>query len=254
MSTLIDTHCHLDMLSGISIENALANAKDAGVTKILNPTAYPGDFDKVFELANRFENVYGMLGVHPSEISEWDDELLDKIREYSKSEKIVAVGEIGLDYHWDKDNSDEQKEVFIKQLKLANELGLPVSIHERDAHKDCYDILKEYNKNSTIVLHCFSGSSEFAELCLKEGWYIALGGVVTFKNAAKVKEVAQFVPLNRLLVETDAPYLAPTPYRGMENQPSYVKLVAEEIAKLKGISFDEVAEATTTNATKIFNL
>lgn len=251
---LIDTHSHLDMLKEITVEHAIKNATDFGVEKIINPSAYAGDFDKVYNLANTYENVYGMIGVHPSEISGWDESLPDKMREYSKSEKIVAIGEIGLDYHWGKENSDLQKEIFIKQLKIANELGLPVSIHERDAHKDCYDILKEHNTTSTVVLHCFSGSPEFAIECLKEGWYIALGGVVTFKNAPKTKEVAKIVPLDRLLVETDAPYLAPTPYRGMENQPAYVKLVAEEIARLKGISFEEVAEATTLNATKIFNL
>lgn len=251
---LIDTHSHLDMIKEITVEQAIENAKNAGVEKIINPTAYAGDFDKVYNLANTYGSVYGMIGVHPSEISGWDESLSDKMREYAKSNKIVAVGEIGLDYHWGKDDEKLQKEIFIKQLKIANELNLPVSIHERDAHKDCYDILKEYNSGSTIVLHCFSGSPEFAVECLKEGWYIALGGVVTFKNAPKTKEVAKIVPLDRLLVETDAPYLAPTPHRGMENQPAYVKLVAEEIARLKEISFEEVAEATTLNATKIFNL
>lgn len=251
---LVDTHSHLDMLKEISIEEALQAAKEAGVEKILNPTAYAGDLEKVCELAEKYENIYGMLGVHPSEIDGWSDDLLDKIRELAKSDKIVAIGEIGLDYHWDKSNIELQKEIFIKQLKLANELGLPVSVHERDAHKDCFDILKQHNKGAKIVLHCFSGSAEFARECLKEGWYIALGGVVTFKNAPKTKEVAKVVPLDRLLVETDAPYLAPTPFRGSENQPAYVRLVAEEIARLKEVSFEEVAIATTNNATKIFNL
>lgn len=254
MVMLVDTHSHIDMLKEISIEDALQAAKEAGVDKMLNPTAYAGDLEKVYDLATKYENIYGMLGVHPSEIDGWTEDLPDKIRELAKSDKIVAIGEIGLDYHWDKSNVERQKEIFIKQIKLANELGLPISVHERDAHKDCFDILKQHNKGSEIVLHCFSGSAEFARECLKEGWYIALGGVVTFKNAPKTKEVAKVVPLDRLLVETDAPYLAPTPFRGSENQPAYVKLVAEEVARLKEVSFEEVATATTNNAIKIFNL
>ena len=145
-----------------------------------------------------------------------------------------------------------QKEVFIKQIKLANELGLPISIHDREAHKDTFDILKEYNNGSKIVMHCFSGSVEFARECIKEGWYLALGGVVTFKNAIKMKEVAVDIPLDRLLLETDAPYLTPVPFRGKENQPAYTKFVAEEIAKLRGISVEEVDRITTQNANEVF--
>ena len=158
----------------------------------------------------------------------------------------------GLDYYWDKSYIDVQKEVFIKQIELANELGLPINVHDREAHKDTFDIIKAHNKGSKVIMHCFSGSPEFAKECVREGWYIALGGVVTFKNAKKMKEVAIEVPLEKLLLETDAPYLTPVPYRGKENQPAYVKFVAEEIAKLRGISFDEVAKATTKNAKNIF--
>ena len=184
----------------------------------------------------------------------WTDDLTDKIIEYSKHKKIVAIGEIGLDYYWDKSNVEAQKEIFIKQIKLANNLNLPIAIHDRDAHKDTFDILKEYNKNSTVIMHCFSGSVELARECIKEGWYIALGGVVTFKNAVKTKEVAKEIPLEYLLLETDAPYLTPVPYRGEENQPAYVKYVAEEIAKIKEISVDEVDKITTENTIKVFNL
>ena len=137
---------------------------------------------------------------------------------------------------------------------MANELELPISVHDRDAHKDTYDILKEYNKTSNVVMHCFSGSVEFSRECLKQGWYIAIGGVVTFNSANKMKEVAKTVPLDRLLLETDAPYLTPVPFRGKENQPAYVKYVAEEIAKLRGITFEEIAEATTENAKTVFKL
>ena len=251
---MIDTHSHINMIEEISVEEVLGNAFENGVNTVIVPSAYSKDIEEVMELIGKYDNVYGMLGIHPSEVKDWTDDISDKIREYSKNPKIVAIGEIGLDYYWDKSFIDLQKEVFIKQIKLANELNLPISIHDRDAHKDTFDILKEYNKNSTIVMHCFSGSAEFAQECLKEGYYLALGGVVTFKNAVKMKEVAKIVPLDKLLLETDAPYLTPVPFRGKENQPAYVKYVAEEIAKLRGVSFEEISVKTDENAKKVFNI
>lgn len=252
MEKLIDTHAHLDMLS--DIENALENAKNNNVCSIILPCAYPKDIDKVYELSEKYENVYGMLGVHPSEVKDWDDSITDKIIKYSASSKIVAIGEVGLDYYWDKSFNDLQKEIFIKQIELANDLNLPIAVHDREAHKDTFDILKKYNKNSTVVLHCFSGSVEFAEECIKEGWYLALGGVVTFKNAVKMKDVAREIPLEKLLLETDSPYLTPVPFRGQENQPAYVKYVAEEIAAIRNVSFDIIAKQTTENAKKVFGI
>lgn len=251
---LIDTHTHIDMIEGMTTEEVLKNAGENGVEIVIVPCAYPKDLEKIYELSQTYGNVYGMLGVHPSEARDWDDSLADKIKVYAKSSKIAAIGEIGLDYYWDKSFNDIQKEIFIKQIKLANELNLPISIHDREAHKDTYDILKEYNHGSTVVMHCFSGSVEFSRECIKEGWYIALGGVVTFKNAVKTKEVVMDIPLDKLLLETDAPYLTPVPYRGTENQPAYVKFVAEEIAKLRGISYEEVAQATTANAKRVFSI
>ena len=252
--TLIDTHTHINYLEKITPDESVKNAIENGVDILLVPAASPADIDSVPEFVKKFDNVYGMLGVHPEDAEKWSDDILDKIREYSKSEKIVAIGEIGLDYYWDKEHKDIQKDIFIKQVKLANELNLPISVHDRDAHKDTFDILKEYNKTSKVVMHCFSGSVEFARECLKEGWYIAIGGVVTFKSAYKMQEVAKAVSLDRLLLETDAPYLTPVPFRGKENQPAYVKYVAEEIAKLRGVTFEELAQATTNNAKMVFNL
>lgn len=249
---LIDTHSHVDMIEEFGVEEVIKNAKENGVAKIIVPCAYPKDVDKIFELVNKYDKLYGLLGVHPSEVKDWDDGLIDKIKDYSKSEKIIGIGEIGLDYYWDKSFNDLQKEIFIKQIKLANDLNLPICVHDREAHKDSFDILKEYNNGSDVVMHCFSGSVEFAKECLKEGWYLALGGVVTFKNAIKMKEVAQEVPLDRLLLETDAPYLTPVPYRGKENQPAYVKFVAEEIAKLRNTTYEEIAASTSANAERIF--
>lgn len=251
---MIDTHTHINCIEEISVEDIIKNALDKGVEKLIVPAAYPTDIEVVKELAQKYENVYGLLGVHPSEVKGWNDDLIDKIKEYSKSSKIVGIGEIGLDYYWDKSFNDLQKEVFIKQVKLANELNFPISVHDREAHKDTFDILTEYNKNSAVVMHCFSGSVEFMKECVKQGWYIAIGGVVTFKKAIKMKEVAKEVPLDKFLLETDAPYLTPVPYRGKTNQPAYVKYVAEEIASIRGISFEEVDEITTQNAKKVFSL
>lgn len=251
---MIDTHTHINCIEEISVEDIIKNALANGVEKLIVPAAYPTDIEVVKELAQKYENVYGLLGVHPSEVKGWNDDLIDKIKEYSKSSKIVGIGEIGLDYYWDKSFNDLQKEVFIKQIKLANELNFPISVHDREAHKDTFDILTEYNKNSAVVMHCFSGSVEFMKECVKQGWYITIGGVVTFKKAIKMKEVAKEVPLDKLLLETDAPYLTPVPYRGKTNQPAYVKYVAEEIASIRGISFEEVDEITTQNAKKVFSL
>ena len=169
------------------------------------------------------------------------------------SKKIVAVGEVGLDYYWDKSFVDEQKDVFVKQIKMAQRLGLPIVVHDREAHKDCFDILKENNAEQ-VLFHCFSGSVEFMRECVREGWYIALGGVVTFKNAVKMKDVAREVPLDKLVLETDSPYLTPVPYRGKPNKPAYVRYVAEEIAKIREMPYEELADITTTNAERFFGI
>ena len=153
-----------------------------------------------------------------------NDDVENLIIKLAKNPKVVAVGEIGLDYYWDKSFADLQKEVFIKQVILANKLNLPIVVHDREAHKDTFDILKKYNEKSDVLFHCFSGSVEFMKECVKQGWYIALGGVVTFKNAVKIKDVAREVPLDRLVLETDSPYLTPVPYRGKENSPGRFRL------------------------------
>ena len=253
-SYLIDTHSHIDMLEKISIENALKNADANGVKRVILPCAYPKDIEKISNIAQQYKNVYAYLGVHPTEAKDWNDDLITTIKKLLKiNNKIVGIGEIGLDYYGDKSFVELQKEVFIKQIKLANELNLPINIHDREAHKDTFDIIQKYNYNSTVIMHCFSGSVEFAQDCIKAGYYIALGGVVTFKNAVKMKDVARSIPLDRLLLETDAPYLTPVPHRGEENQPAYVKFVAEDIATLRQTSFEEIATITTQNAERIFN-
>ncbi|NLF83440.1 MAG: TatD family hydrolase, partial [Candidatus Gastranaerophilales bacterium] len=191
--------------------------------------------------------------VHPSEAKGWQDSHLDELRKYARHEKIVAIGETGLDYYHDKSFIDTQKQAFRAHLQLAREMSLPVMIHDREAHADTIAILKEF-PDVKGVMHCFSGSVEFAMECINIGYYIALGGPVTFKNAHKPKEVAAKVPLDRLLLETDAPFLAPHPYRGQTNEPAYIKLIAEEIARLRGITIEELADATTANAEKLFKI
>jgi TatD DNase family protein len=235
-------------------DEVISNAFENGVKKIIIPAVETKYFQKILDITQSNENIYAMMGVFPTEAPNWNDTILDEIREFSKSPKVVAIGEIGLDYYWDKTYVENQKEIFIKQIELANELKLPIEIHDREAHKDTFDIIKEYNKCSDVIFHCFSGSVEFSRECVKEGWYIAIGGVVTFKNAHKMKEVAKDVPIDRLMLETDSPYLTPVPYRGKENQPAYVRYVAEEISKIKGIDLDELSEITTKNAEKVFKI
>lgn len=251
---MIDTHTHINMIEDIPLEEIFKNVSDNGVEKLIVPSASVADIDDVFNFVQKYDNTYGLLGIHPSEAKDWSDDLFEKITKYSENKKIVGIGEIGLDYYWDKSFNELQKEVFIKQVELANILNLPISVHDREAHKDTFDILTQHNKNSTIIMHCFSGSVEFMKECIKQGWYIALGGVVTFKNAVKAKEVAKEVPLDKLLLETDAPYLTPVPFRGTTNQPAYVKYVAEEIAKIKELSFEEIDKVTSQNAKIVFGL
>lgn len=254
---LIDTHAHIDMLVSEEqqLDKVLAEMSENFVKKAIIPAVEIETQDKIVELINQQNNLYGMVGLFPSEAQKYNQEIEEYFTKIAEScKKIVAVGEIGLDYYWDKSFADVQKDVFVKQIKLANFLNLPVVVHDRDAHKDTFDILKEVNKGSKVLFHCFSGSTEYMKEVVKEGWYIAIGGVVTFKNAVKMKEVAKQIPLDKLMLETDSPYLTPVPYRGKPNKPAYVKYVAEEIAKLRGITYEEVANITTKNAEEFFGI
>ena len=251
---LIDTHAHIDMLED-EPDSVLKKMEEFGVKKAVIPAVEIKTQDKVVELANNYENIYGMVGIFPTEAKNYTDEFESKMEEIAKNnKKIVAVGEIGLDYYWDKSFVELQQEIFIKQIKLANRLNLPIVVHDREAHKDCFDILKAENSGSEVLFHCFSGSVEFMRECVKQGWYIALGGVVTFKNAIKMKDVAREVPLDKLVLETDSPYLTPVPYRGKPNTPAYVKYVAEEIAKIREMDLSELIDKTTTNAERFFGI
>ena len=248
---LIDTHAHIDMLEE-SVETTLQKMADFGVKKVINPACDAAGFAKILEIADKFENIYAMLGIYPSEAKTYSEDIEQYIIDNSK--KIVAIGEIGLDYYWDKSFKDLQCEIFAKQIQLANKLSLPIVVHDREAHKDCFNIIKAANKGSKVLFHCFSGSAEFMRECTKEDWYIALGGVVTFKNAIKMKDVAKEVPLDKLVLETDSPYLTPVPFRGKPNTPAYLKYVAEEIAKLREMPLEELIDITTENAERFFGI
>lgn len=250
---LIDTHAHIDMLEEPT-NQVLLEMHNFGIKKVIIPSVEISTMQNIVNIANQNENIYAMVGIFPSEAKTYNKDIEEKMIDFAQSKKVVAVGEIGLDYYWDKSFNAIQQDVFIKQIKLANELNLPIVIHDREAHKDTFDILKKHNQNSKVLFHCFLGSIEFMRECVKQGWFIALGGVVTFKNAIKMKEVAKEVPLEKLMLETDSPYLTPVPYRGKPNKPAYVKYVAEEIAQLRNMALEEIIDITTSNAEEFFGI
>lgn len=253
---LFDTHVHLNAEQfEEDVEEAIQRAKEAGVSRMVVVGFDRPTITRAMELVEQHEALYAAVGWHPVDAIDMKDEDLAWIEELASHPKVVALGEMGLDYHWDKSPKDVQKDVFRRQIRLAKKVKLPIVIHNRDATQDIVDILKEEEAADVGgIMHCFSGSAETALECVKMNFYISLGGPVTFKNAKKPKEVAHAVPLDKLLIETDCPYLAPHPYRGKRNEPAYVKLVAEEIAALKNISYQEVAEATMRNANRLFQL
>ena len=252
---IIDTHAHYDDEQfEQDREGLLLSMKDSGVGWIVNASAAVDSWKKVLELTRRYPFVYGMIGVHPDEVGELNEETYSWLKKACRREKVVAVGEIGLDYYWNKEAKEMQKEWFIRQLELARELSLPFCIHSREAAEDTFKIMKEYAADLKGVIHCYSYSPELAAEYLKLGYYIGVGGVVTFKNAKKLKETVRITPLDRILLETDCPYLAPVPNRGKRNSSLNLVYVAEEIAGIKRISYDEVIEQTRRNAQKLFGI
>ncbi|MCP8971193.1 TatD family hydrolase [Ectobacillus ponti] len=253
---LFDTHAHLNAEQfQEDAAEAIQRAKEAGVEYIVVVGFDEVTIPKALELAEAYDCIYAAVGWHPVDAIDMKDEHLQWLEELSSHPKVVALGEMGLDYYWDKSPKDVQQEVFRKQIRLAKKVNLPIIIHNREATNDIVTILREEDAAAVGgIMHCFGGSVETARQCIEMNFLISLGGPVTFKNAKKPKEVAAEIPLEHLLIETDCPYLAPHPFRGKRNEPSYVKLVAEEIAALKGISYEEVARQTTENAKKFFRL
>ena len=253
---LIDSHAHLDDTRFDKDRDELIKSlKDVGVDLVINPGADLQSSIKSVSLSEQYDNIYAAVGIHPHEAKEMDESTLEVLKSFANRENVVAIGEIGLDYYYDNSPRDIQKHRFIEQLDLAKEVDLPVIIHSRDAAGDTFDILKSAQDGSLKgVLHCYSGSVEMALEYIKLGFYISIAGPVTFKNARIVKEVAKTVPMDRLLIETDSPYLTPEPYRGKRNEPVYVRQVAGTIAELRGISFEEVATKTSENTKKLFRI
>lgn len=246
---LTDTHCHMLKCYYDDIDTYIKEASDNGVKRIIVAATNIEECKEVIELGKKYENVYYCLGIHPEFYEEDVDKLKDIIKENINDSKFVAIGEIGLDYYYDKEHKGEQIKTLEDQLELAQELDLPVIVHLRDATKDLIDSLRKYKLKG--IIHCFSGSVETAEILIKMGYYIGVGGVMTFKNS-KVDEVIKKVPMEYITLETDAPYLTPEPYRGKKNASKYVKVIAEHLANLKEMSLEEVSKKTEENVCKIF--
>ena len=252
---IFDTHAHYDDEQfDTDRETLLASMPEQGVGTIVNVSATYESCERVVELVKRYSFMYAAVGIHPDEVGSLNEERFQQMKELCKQEKVVAVGEIGLDYYWDNESHDVQKEWFVRQLDLARELNLPVLIHSREAAADTMEIMKEHGQGLRGVIHCYSYSKEQAKEYVKMGYYIGVGGVVTFKNSRVLKEVVKAIPLEHIVVETDCPYLAPTPHRGKRNSSAYLPLVIEEIAKLKGITAEEVEDATYENAQRLYGL
>ena len=253
---IFDSHAHYDdeAFDG-DREELLESFKKSGIEKVVNVGASINTSIASIELTEKYDYIYASIGVHPSETEELTEEKIDELKEYSKLDKVVAIGEIGLDYYYPTPDRDLQKKWFYKQLDLAVETELPIIIHSRDAAKETMDILKEYQgKISHGVIHCYSYGVEMAKEFVNMGYYIGIGGVLTFNNAKKLKEVAKEIPIDKIVIETDCPYLSPVPNRGKRNSSLNLEYVVKELALIKGISEEEVKEITYNNAKKLYGL
>ena len=252
---IIDTHTHYDDGRFDEDREALfSSLSQAGLLAVVNAASTVASWEDNRRLAERFPLAYYMIGVHPDEVGELTEERFAQMEALLEQEKAVAVGEIGLDYYWDRESRDLQKSWFLRQLKLANRRDKAVSIHSREASKDTFELLKQYGKDLRLVLHCYSGSPEIAREYVKMGYYLGIGGVVTFKNGRRLQETVAAVPLSSLVLETDCPYLAPEPFRGSRNTSLNLPYVARRIGEIKGVEPEEVVRVTTENARKLFGL
>jgi TatD DNase family protein len=253
---LIDTHCHLTFEElGGDVAAVIERSKTAGVTGWITVGTDPQENQNAVELANKFENMYAAVGIHPHDARTVTADTLKELQELAQHNKVVAIGETGLDYHYKFSSHDEQKRVFAKHLKIAVELNLPVIVHCREAFEETMEILEQFGDVKKVVFHCFSGSAEQAETILDKGYFISFTGVVTFKNAEKTRRAAEVVPLDRLMVETDCPYMSPEPMRKQKiNEPALMIHTAKQLAELKGMSLADFAEAVTATSKAFFGL
>ena len=252
---LFDTHTHYnDPRFDLDRDELLSSMRENGVGYILNSGCSVASSKDSIALAEKYDFIYSTVGIHPNHATEINDSDLEEIRVLSSHPRVRAIGEIGLDYYYDKTEKEKQKHVFAYQIDMARSLKLPFVIHCRNACGDCLDILRSEYKGDGALMHCFSESTETARIVLNMGLYIAIGGTVTFKNNVRTVDAVKYIPLDRLVIETDSPYLSPVPHRGERNNSIYVRHVAEKIAEIKGISYEEVVEATTSNAKKFFSI
>lgn len=253
---LIDTHAHLnDSRFSKDLPDVIGRAAHAGVSTIINVGFDLDSSQAAVDLAQKYKSVFATVGVHPHDAGRVETGWADRVRSLATEKKVVAIGEIGLDYYYNHSSAQAQEAVFREQIRLAKELGLPVIVHDRDAHEEVLTILREEQAwEAGGVFHCFSGDVSFVHKCLELGFYISLAGPVTFKNAKDLQAVATEIPSNRLLIETDSPYLAPVPYRGKRNEPAYVTAVVHHVSKLRGESIQDVAAQTSENARKLFSI
>ena len=247
---LVDTHCHVLSEYYDDIDGVIKRAMDNGVGAIIVNGYNMKSNKDVLELVEKYDIVYGAIGIHPEEIDDFNEENLKFIESHINDSKIVAVGEIGLDYHYDIDKN-KQKELFKRQLDIAQKFNKPVIIHSRDCIQETYDIVKMYSIKG--IMHCYSGSVEMAKLFNKLGFLLGIGGIATFKNSKKIVEVIKNIPLEYIVLETDSPYLAPVPYRGKRNEPSYIPVILERICDIKGLDYSIVSETTTLNVMRLFD-
>ena len=248
----IDTHCHITRNDYNDIPFLINKIKESGVNKIIVNGCDMESNLEVLELTKKYDIVYGALGFHPTELDNFDENSLIWLDEHINDDKIVALGEIGLDYHYDDTNKNKQLNVFKKQLEIAKKHNKPVIIHSRDSIQDTYNILKQYDLKGS--LHCFSGSLEMAREFIKLGYIIGVGGVVTYENAKNIVNVIENIDLEYILLETDAPYLTPEPFRKNKNDSSYIPIIAKKIADIKGVSVSLVEKTTSDNATRLFDI
>ena len=249
-----DTHAHYDDKAfDEDRDSLLAALPEGGVTLIIDPGCDVKSSRAAIELAGRYEHVYAAVGIHPEELGDFTEENLGEIARLAGDRKCAAIGEIGLDYYWDDTHKAEQKELFRRQIELAIELGKPVIVHDREAHGDSLETVRRYPELRG-VFHCFSGSAEMAKELLQRGWYLGFDGPVTYKNARKALEVLELCPMDRLLLETDSPYLSPVPMRGKWNDSRNLKYIAEKIAEVKGCAVEDVARAAYENGRRLFGI
>lgn len=248
----IDTHCHLSSDYYNDIDKVVNESKEAGIDKIVISGCEETEINSSINYIKKYDNVYATIGYHPSECSKINNELLNNLQtQITENKKIVGIGEIGLDYHYGKEDENLQKDIFEKQLQLAQKLELPVVIHSRDATLDTINILKKYKLKG--IIHCFSGSLETAKIYINMGYYIGIGGVITFKNS-KLDKVVEAIDLKNIVLETDSPYLTPEPFRGKKNSSKYIPIIAQKIANIKNVDIEEVSRITLENTYKLFDL